>query len=46
MITTERAVEVILKCLRRRPARLTYPKRMAALVWLLQLITSVRLWSA
>ena len=45
MITTARAVEVILKCLRRRPARLTYPKRMAALVWLLQLITSVRLWS-
>jgi NAD(P)-dependent dehydrogenase (short-subunit alcohol dehydrogenase family) len=46
MITTERAVEVILKCLRRRPARLTYPKRMAALVWLLQLITTVRLWFA
>jgi NAD(P)-dependent dehydrogenase (short-subunit alcohol dehydrogenase family) len=46
MITTERAVEVILDCLRRRPARLTYPKRMAALVWLAKLITSVRLWSA
>ena len=45
MITTDRAVEVILECLRRRPARLTYPKRMAALVWLLQLIASVRLWS-
>jgi NAD(P)-dependent dehydrogenase (short-subunit alcohol dehydrogenase family) len=46
MRTTARAVDVILKCLRRRPARLTYPKRMAALVWLLRLITSVRLWSA
>ncbi|HSY40786.1 MAG TPA: SDR family NAD(P)-dependent oxidoreductase [Polyangia bacterium] len=46
MITTERAVEVILKCFRRRPARLTYPKGMAALAWLLQLMTSVRLWFA
>jgi NAD(P)-dependent dehydrogenase (short-subunit alcohol dehydrogenase family) len=46
MITTERAVEVIFKCLRRRPARLSYPKRMAALAWLLQVLTSLRLWSA
>ena len=46
MITTERAVEAIVKCLRRRPARFTYPKRMAALAWLLQLVTSIRLWFA
>jgi NAD(P)-dependent dehydrogenase (short-subunit alcohol dehydrogenase family) len=46
MMTTERAVDVIVRCLRTRPARLTYPKRMAALVWLSSLVISVRLWLA
>jgi hypothetical protein len=39
-------VDVIVRRLRPRPARLTYPKRMAALVWLANLILSVRLWFA
>jgi NAD(P)-dependent dehydrogenase (short-subunit alcohol dehydrogenase family) len=43
MMSTERAVDVILRCLHRRPARYTYPKRMAALVWLSNLALSVRL---
>ena len=44
MVSAERAVDVILRCLERRPARLTYPKRMAVLVWLMEAITSVKLW--
>jgi len=46
MITTERAVDMIERCLRRRPARFTYPKRTAALAWLVNLYFSVRLWFA
>ncbi len=44
MMTADRAAGVIAHCLRRRPARFTYPKRMAALVWLANLIVSARLW--
>jgi NAD(P)-dependent dehydrogenase (short-subunit alcohol dehydrogenase family) len=46
MMTTDRAVDVIAHCLRRRPARFTYPKRMAALVWLSNLVLSFRSWLA
>jgi NAD(P)-dependent dehydrogenase (short-subunit alcohol dehydrogenase family) len=46
MMTTERAVDVIAHCLRRRPARFTYPRRMATLAWLANLVLSVRLWFA
>jgi NAD(P)-dependent dehydrogenase (short-subunit alcohol dehydrogenase family) len=46
MITPERAVNVIWRCIRRRPARFTYPKRMAMLVKVLSWFTSVRLWFA
>jgi len=46
MMTTDRAVDVIARCLRRRPARFTYPRRLAALVWLSNLVLSVRLWLA
>jgi len=46
MITTARAVDVIFRCLRRRPARLTYPKRTAVLAWLLGAATALRLWLA
>ena len=41
-----RAVAVIFRCLRRRPARLTYPKRTAVLAWLLGAATALRLWLA
>jgi NAD(P)-dependent dehydrogenase (short-subunit alcohol dehydrogenase family) len=44
MIDAERAVEIIMRCLRRRPARLTYPKRMAALAWLSNIAVAIRLW--
>jgi len=44
MMTAERAVDVVTHCLRRRPARFTYPRRMAALVWLSNLAVAVRLW--
>jgi hypothetical protein len=46
MMTTERAVDVITRCLRRRPIRITYPLRMAALVWMSNLVLSARLWFA
>lgn len=46
MITPERAADVIARCLRRRPARFTYPKRMAALVWFMNRISAVRAWFA
>jgi NAD(P)-dependent dehydrogenase (short-subunit alcohol dehydrogenase family) len=48
MITAERAADVVARCLdrplRRRPARVTYPWRMGALVWVLDRLTSLRLW--
>jgi NAD(P)-dependent dehydrogenase (short-subunit alcohol dehydrogenase family) len=44
MITAERAAGVVVRCLRRRPAQVTYPRRMGALVWLLDRLTSLRLW--
>ncbi len=44
MLTTERAAGVVLRCLERRPALVTYPWRMGALVWLLDRLTSLRLW--
>jgi short-subunit dehydrogenase len=44
MMTVERATEVILRCIQQRPARLTYPKSMAALAWLLGRFRSMSLW--
>jgi NAD(P)-dependent dehydrogenase (short-subunit alcohol dehydrogenase family) len=48
MITAERAADVVVRCLdrplRRRPARVTYPWRMGALVWVLDRLMSLRLW--
>lgn len=44
LISAEEATDVILRAIKRRPARVTYPKKMGALVWLLNCITSVRLW--
>jgi short-subunit dehydrogenase len=43
MITAERAVDVVMRCLERRPARVTYPWRMAAIVRVLRWIAFVRL---
>jgi NAD(P)-dependent dehydrogenase (short-subunit alcohol dehydrogenase family) len=44
MITVDRAVDIILRCFRQRPGRMTYPRRMAALAWLLGRFTSMKLW--
>jgi NAD(P)-dependent dehydrogenase (short-subunit alcohol dehydrogenase family) len=44
MITVERAVDVLMSCLQGQPARLTYPRRMAALMTVVRLLTAVRLW--
>jgi NAD(P)-dependent dehydrogenase (short-subunit alcohol dehydrogenase family) len=34
LITTDKAANIVARCLIRRPIRYTYPKRMAALLWL------------
>jgi NAD(P)-dependent dehydrogenase (short-subunit alcohol dehydrogenase family) len=44
MISPARAVDVILACLARRPARFSFPKRTAALAFLLRAVTRLRLW--
>ena len=36
--------ELVERCIEKRPARFTYPKQMAALVWLLGLVTAITLW--
>ncbi len=36
LITAERAAELLERCLARKPARFTYPKKMAALLWLVK----------
>lgn len=44
MVSTDRAAQVIERCLRSRPIRCTYPRRMAALMWLLGWGPRVRIW--
>lgn len=44
MITPEQAARRIESCLRRRPLRDTYPRRMALVVWLLRLSGGVKRW--
>jgi NAD(P)-dependent dehydrogenase (short-subunit alcohol dehydrogenase family) len=44
MITAERAAAVVSRCLRRRPARYSYPKPMAVLAWVLRRLVAVQLW--
>jgi NAD(P)-dependent dehydrogenase (short-subunit alcohol dehydrogenase family) len=44
MITAERAAGVVVRCLDRRPAQVTCPRRMGVLAWLLGCLTSLRLW--
>jgi short-subunit dehydrogenase len=44
MIAPVTAARRIQHCLQRRPIRDTYPKRMAVLLWLLQLGSNVRRW--
>lgn len=44
MMTVDDAVDVIWRCLETRPARMTTPKRMAVLAWLVGVWTSLKLW--
>jgi len=44
MISVERAADVVKTALRRRPIQLTYPKRMALLVWLVARAQAVSVW--
>lgn len=44
MIPVERAVEVILDCMRRRPIQHSHPRRMAVLVRLLTWLTAPKIW--
>ncbi len=44
MISVERAVDVLMRCIERRPAQLTVPKRMGVLMRVLRWVTSVRIW--
>jgi NAD(P)-dependent dehydrogenase (short-subunit alcohol dehydrogenase family) len=46
MITADAAADIVMRCLRKRPMRLSYPRRMAALVWLIGVVTSIRVWLA
>lgn len=44
MITADRAAEVIVRCLKSRPIRRTYPLRMAMLLWIVRLGPRLRVW--
>lgn len=46
LITAERAAALIERCLRKKPIRYTYPRRMAALLWLAQLGPRLRVWAS
>jgi NAD(P)-dependent dehydrogenase (short-subunit alcohol dehydrogenase family) len=44
MITVDRAVDVVMECLAKKPARRTYPRAMQVVVTLVSIVTSMRLW--
>lgn len=44
MITADRAAELVVKCIAKRPIRYTYPWRMAALLWLGGIPRRLRIW--
>lgn len=44
VITAERAAARVMRCLRTRPIRCTYPRRMAALMWLVGWGPRLRVW--
>ena len=44
LISAERAADLLIGCLKTRPARLSYPKQMALLTWFLSWCATVRLW--
>ncbi len=46
MMTPERAADLVVTCLKKRPARFSYPKQMALLTLLMSWASLVRLWFA
>lgn len=44
MVSADRAAALLERCIRRRPIRATFPLRMAALLWFIQLPTRFRIW--
>jgi short-subunit dehydrogenase len=44
MITADRAAELVVKCIAKRPIRYTYPRRMSALLWLGGIPRRLRIW--
>jgi NAD(P)-dependent dehydrogenase (short-subunit alcohol dehydrogenase family) len=44
LISAERAASLVERCLERRPIRLTFPWRIAPLVWLIGLVPRLRVW--
>jgi NAD(P)-dependent dehydrogenase (short-subunit alcohol dehydrogenase family) len=44
MITADRAAELVVKCIAKRPIRYTYPWRMSALLWLGGIPRRLRIW--
>ena len=43
-ISAERAARLVIRCLKKRPIRYTYPKRMALLLWFLRWPPRLRVW--
>lgn len=43
MVSAERAAEIVETCIRRRPIRYTFPRRMAVLMWLLRIPRGIRI---
>lgn len=44
MITADRAAELVVKCIAKKPIRYTYPWRMSALLWLGGIPRRLRIW--
>jgi NAD(P)-dependent dehydrogenase (short-subunit alcohol dehydrogenase family) len=44
MISADRAAELIMRCVKKRPISFTYPKRMAGLLWFLRWGPRLRVW--
>lgn len=44
LVTPERVAELVMRCVARRPIRVTFPRRLAPLVWLANLPARFRAW--
>jgi len=46
MVSARVAAEQVRRCMHRRPVRMTYPKRLLPVLWLVALSTAVRRWAS